>query len=98
MNIYVWRHNKTYHSHSMIDEPCVNSEFYLDAIAVVLAHDLEEALTKLAEENKGWRTEDLRQLPCSVYPADKAAVIFPSCAGLFRISKTKSPNSHMKCM
>lgn len=28
MNIYVWRHNKTYHSHSMIDEPCVNSEFY----------------------------------------------------------------------
>ena len=44
MNIYVWRHNKTYHSHSMIDEPCVNSEFYLDAIAVVLAHDLEEAL------------------------------------------------------
>lgn len=53
MNIYVWRHNKTYHSHSMIEEPCVNSEFYLDAIAVVLAHDLEEALTKLAEENKG---------------------------------------------
>lgn len=52
MNIYVWRHNKTYHSHSMIDEPCVNSEFYLDAIAVVLAHDLEEALTKLAEEKK----------------------------------------------
>lgn len=82
MNIYVWRHNKTYHSHSMIDEPCVNSEFYLDAIAVVLAHDLEEALTKLAEENKGWRTEDLRQLPCSVYPADKAAVFFSELRGI----------------
>lgn len=82
MNIYVWRHNKTYHSHSMIDEPCVNSEFYLDAIAVVLAHDLEEALTKLAEENKGWRTEDLRQLPCSVYPTDKAAVIFSELRGI----------------
>lgn len=82
MNIYVWRHNKTYHSHSMIDEPCVNSEFYLDAIAVVLAHDLEEALTKLAEENKGWRTEDLRQLPCNVYPADKAAVILSELRGI----------------
>lgn len=82
MNIYVWRHNKTYHSHSMIDEPCVNSEFYLDAIVVVLAHDLEEALTKLAEENKGWRTEDLRQLPCNVYPADKAAVIFSELRGI----------------
>ena len=80
MNIYVWRHNKTYHSHSMIEEPCVNSEFYLDAIAVVLAHDLEEALTKLAEENKGWRTEDLRQ--CSVYPAYKAAVIFSELRGI----------------
>ena len=82
MNIYVWRHNKTYHSHSMIDEPCVNSEFYLDAIAVVLAHDLEEALTKLAEENKGSRTEDQRQRPCSVYPADKAAVIFSELRGI----------------
>lgn len=82
MNIYVWRHNKTYHSHSMIDEPCVNSEFHLDAIAVVLAHDLEEALTKLAEENKGWRTEDLRQLPYNVYPADKAAVIFSELRGI----------------
>lgn len=82
MNIYVWRHNKTYHSHSMIDEPCVNSEFYLDAIAVVLAHDLEEALAKLAEENKGWRTEDLRKLPCSVYPGDKAAVIFSELRGI----------------
>lgn len=64
------------------DEPCVNSEFYLDAIAVVLAHDLEEALAKLAEENKGWRTEDLRKLPCSVYPADKAAVIFSELRGI----------------
>lgn len=64
------------------DEPCVNSEFYLDAIAVVLAHDLEEALIKLAEENKGWRTEDLRQLPCNVYPADKAAVIFSELRGI----------------
>ena len=82
MNIYVWRHNKTYHSHSMIDEPCVNSEFYLDAIAVVLAHDLEEALAKLAEENKGWRTEDLRKLRFSVYPADKAAVIFSELRGI----------------
>ncbi len=39
MKLYVWRHNKTYHSHSMIQEPCVNNEFYLDAIAVV-AHML----------------------------------------------------------
>lgn len=82
MNIYVWRHNKTYHSHSMIEEPCINSEFYLDALAIVVAKDLDEALAKLAEEKKGWRVEDLRTLPCKVYPADKAGVIFTELRGM----------------
>ena len=68
MNIYIWRHNKTYHSHSMIDEPCVNSEFYLDALAIVVAGSLEEALDKLAAENKGWRIDDFRSLECKVIP------------------------------
>ncbi len=81
MNVYVWRHNKTYHSHSMIEEPCVNSEFYLDAIAIVLAESLEQAVAQLAAEKKGWRPEDLKALPCQVYPADKAAVIFTELRG-----------------
>lgn len=34
MKVYVWRHNKTYHSHSMINEPCVQNHFYLDALAI----------------------------------------------------------------
>ena len=59
MNIYLWRHNKTYHSHSMIEEPCLNSEFYLDAIAIVVASDLEQALEKLAEQKQGWRVDDI---------------------------------------
>ena len=41
MQIYVWRHNKTYHSHSMINEPCVRNDFYLDAIAIVEASTKE---------------------------------------------------------
>lgn len=81
MNIYVWRHNKTYHSHSMIEEPCVNSEFYLDALAIVVASDLDAALEQLAQQKAGWRTEDLRALPCQVYPADKAGVIFTELRG-----------------
>ena len=44
MKVYVWRHNKTYHSHSMINEPCVQNHFYLDALAIVAAESLEEAL------------------------------------------------------
>ncbi len=81
MNIYVWRHNKTYHSYSMIEEPCVNSGFYLDALAIVVASDMEQALEKLAGRGEGWRTEDLRELPCQIYPADEAAVIFTELRG-----------------
>ena len=46
MKVYVWRHNKTYHSHSMINEPCVQNHFYLDALAIVAAESLEEALSE----------------------------------------------------
>ena len=55
MKIYFWRHNKTYHSHSMIQEPCLNSDFYLDAIAIIAANSIEEAIAKLLEENPNWR-------------------------------------------
>lgn len=81
MNVYVWRHNKTYHSHSMIEEPCINNEFYLDAIAVVIAENMQQAVEKLAEQNKGWRTDDLKALSCQVFPADKAAVVFTELRG-----------------
>lgn len=81
MKLYVWRHNKTYHSHSMIQEPCVNTEFYLDAIAIVAAQNLDEALALLAAQQKGWRTEDLRELEPQVYDMDKAGVIFTELRG-----------------
>lgn len=81
MNIYIWRHNKTYHSHSMIDEPCVNTEFYLDALAIVVASSTEEALEKLDQEKKGWRIDDLKRLECKVIPVDKAGVAYTELRG-----------------
>ena len=81
MKLYVWRHNKTYHSHSMIQEPCVNSEFYLDAIAIVAAESLDEALELLAAQHKGWHTDDLRELEPQVYELDKGQVIFTELRG-----------------
>ena len=57
-------------------------EFYLDALAIVVARDLEEALAKLAEQNAGWRIDDLRALPCQVIPVDKASVIFTELRGM----------------
>lgn len=81
MNVYFWRHNRTYHSHSMIQEPCVQQEFYLDAIAVVMADNVEQALQKLAERNEGWRIEDLRSLEPQVYSMEEAKVIFTDIRG-----------------
>ena len=81
MKLYVWRHNKTYHSHSMIQEPCVNTEFYLDALAMVAANSLDEALELLAAQQKGWRTDDLRELEPKVYDLDKAQIIFTELRG-----------------
>ncbi len=84
MKIFFWRHNKTYHSHSMIDEPCVSNEFYLDAVAIVAAENKEEALALLAAEKKGWRIEDLRALPCKELPMNKAEIIFSELRGSIR--------------
>lgn len=81
MNLYIWRHNKTYHSHSMINEPCVLNEFYLDAIAIVAADSEEEALELLAQRREGWRIEDLRQLEVIEAPLDKAKVVYTHVRG-----------------
>ena len=48
----------------------------------MVAHDLEDALAKLAEQNAGWRIDDLRALPCTVIPADKAGVVFTELRGM----------------
>ena len=87
MKVYVWRHNKTYHSHSMINEPCVQNHFYLDALAIVAAESLEEALSKLAEQNAGWRIEDLRALTPRVYDLDVPQVIFTDVPSIYYFTK-----------
>ena len=81
MKIFVWRHNKTYHSHSMIEEPCIQNEFYLDALAIVMANDIEEALELLAARNDGWRVDDLRNLSPKIYDMDQADIIFTHVHG-----------------
>ena len=81
MNLYIWRHNKTYHSHSMINEPCVVNEFYLDALAIVEAETLDDALKLLEERNEGWRVEDLRELEPIVVPLEGAKVVYTHIFG-----------------
>lgn len=81
MKVYVWRHNRKFHSFSMIDEPCVQQHFYTDAVAVVLANSVDEALELLVLRNEGWRVEDLKNLESKVYGLDEAIVLFTDIKG-----------------
>jgi hypothetical protein len=80
MKVYVWRHNRKFHSWSMINEPNVHQDFYTDAIAVVVAATLDEALAVLAKE-RGWVTEELRRLEPQVYDLDKPNVLLQVVQG-----------------
>ena len=81
MQLYVWRHNRKFHSYSMMSEPCVQAQLYTDALAVVLAEDEQQALALLAERDEGWIIEDLRQIKPRVYPLDQAGVVLSDVRG-----------------
>lgn len=65
----------------MINEPCVNNEFYTDALAVVAAESVEEAAALLAAGNEGWRAEDLLALSPEVHALHKSKVIYTEVRG-----------------
>ncbi len=80
MKVFVWRHNRKFHSWSMINEPNVHQDFYTDAIAVVAAATVDEALTLIAKEH-GWVAEELKRIEPQVYDLDEAKVLLQVVQG-----------------
>lgn len=80
MKVYIWRHNRKYHSWSMINEPCVHDDLYTDAIAIVVAETEEQALAILAREGS-WRIEELRRLKPQVKELDEPRLILSEVRG-----------------
>ena len=76
MNLYLWRHNRKFHSWSMINEPCVHQALYTDAIAMIAAESVDQALDLLAATAEGWLIEELRKLPPRVFPLNSPAILF----------------------
>lgn len=64
----------------MIDEPNVHQDLYTDAIAVVVAETVEEALEVLVKE-RGWVLEELRRIEPQVYDLEKAQVLLQVVQG-----------------
>ena len=75
MKLFVWRHNRRFHSWSMMDEPCVHEDMYTEAVAAAAAETEEQALELLAGRG-GWRTEDLRRLRPAVFELADPTVVF----------------------
>lgn len=76
MNLYVWRHNRKFHSWSMINEPCVHQSLYTDAVVIAVAESPEQALDLLKTSEEGWLIEELRRLPPRIFPVDAPAILY----------------------
>ena len=81
MKTFVWRHNRRFHSWSMMNEPNVHQSCYTDAIVIVQAASEEEALKLLAERDPQWLPDELRRLEPKVVAGDTPAVIFAAVSG-----------------
>ena len=60
----------------MFNEPCVHQSLYTDAIAIVAADSVEQALELLAASEEGWLVDELRRLPPRVFALDAPVVAF----------------------
>lgn len=76
MKIYIWRHNRKFHSWSMFNEPCVHQSMYTDALAVVVAESIEQALQLLESSEQGWLLAELSRIEPTVLPLNTPTVAF----------------------
>jgi hypothetical protein len=81
MKLFIWRHNRKFHSYSMINEPVVHQELYTDAVIIVAAESKQRALEQLAREGKGWLPDELARLEPQMVDLDHEAVVFEDIRG-----------------
>jgi hypothetical protein len=74
MRIFIWRHSKRFSSWSMLDEPHIHKENYLDADVSVLAASKEEALALLAQDN-AWNIDELMCIEPEVVELDTPCIV-----------------------
>ena len=74
MHIFIWRHSKRFSSWSMMDEPHIHKEDYLQAEVAVLASSVEEALAIL-ERNGKWNIEELQRIKPEIITLTEARII-----------------------
>ncbi|MDR3589202.1 MAG: hypothetical protein P4N41_06030 [Negativicutes bacterium] len=81
MKIFIWRHNRRFHSWSMLSEPNINQAVYTDAVVIVQAEDEEQAYELIAQREDGWVVEELKRLKPRIIAADQPEVVFADVRG-----------------
>lgn len=74
MQLFVWRHSKRFSSWSMLDEPHIHKENYLQADVTVLAPSKAEALALLAK-NGNWQVEELQRIEPEVIELNEPRIV-----------------------
>ncbi|WP_028317082.1 hypothetical protein [Desulfobulbus elongatus] len=80
MHLFVWRHSTHFSSWSMLDEPHIHKDNYLQADVTVLAPSREEALALLARTGD-WNVEELQRLVPEIIPLDAPRIVISHVDG-----------------
>lgn len=80
MQLFVWRHSKHFSSWSMLDEPHIHRDNYLQADVTVLAENQEAAL-ELLRRNGAWNVEELLRLVPEVIPLNEPRIVISHVDG-----------------
>lgn len=74
MQLFVWRHSKRFSSWSMLDEPHIHKENYLQADVTVLAGSKDEALV-LLQRNGAWNIDELQRIEPEMIALNEPRII-----------------------
>ncbi len=74
MQLFVWRHSKHFSSWSMLDEPHIHRDNYLQADVTVLASSRDQAL-ELLQRNGSWNIEELLRIEPAIIPLDEPRIV-----------------------
>ncbi len=74
MQLFVWRSSNRFSSWSMMDEPKIYKENYLEAAVGVVAESKEQALRLLADSEK-WDRDELERFEPEVVSLNKPGIV-----------------------
>ena len=74
MQLFIWRHSKRFSSWSMLDEPHIHKENYLQADVTVLANSKDEALALLGQ-NGSWNIDELLRIEPEILSLEEPRIV-----------------------